>query len=348
MPDDLNNLKFMDSFAHYGNNNILAKWTTVDNAFVGTQFGRGGSGAFLGTLSKTLSPSATITTGFAYKINTSSSGFFGNPYIISAVNVQRTLSQCFQLQVFPDGTFGTYAGNNVLIANNDKFVCTSGVWMYIEININFSTGLSGNLAVAAELKINGETISNGQATSGLGVSFLLSQLAEADYHTFGAAHSTTGQTTIADLYIQYSNNFQGDIATGFIVPRSDVNVDFLPSSGSERWPMVSEAPPDDDASYVYDGNVGGLATFLFSEVSSLVGQIQGVQMCVYARKDSEGSRVIVDTSGTYTGPLKNQFFLGDNYYYHTFPYDVDPSSGNPFTPDIINATAFGVKIVPSP
>ena len=341
-------LKYCDSFDHY--TSLLSKWTQIFAASISGAAGRNGNGLLLsggGSVLKTLGLQSAFVIGFAYRINTTGTPS-GTPYILSAVNTSRGLATVCQLSILPDNTLAMYAGNSVLIFNPKTFVFSIGTWNYIELTINLTAGGGGNVNVAAVLHVNGQSIASGNADAALATTFLLSNSNQANVHSFSAC-VVTGSCNIDDIYIcdqsgGVNNTFLGDVKIGCIFPRQDVTTQWTPSSGMAHFSLVNEHVPDDDTTYVYDNNIGDKDTYYFDNVSAFSGQIQGAQLCIYARKNDEGSRALRDiaNAGAFVGA--NDIYLGDTYSYHTVPYDTNPAGGGAFTPANINATDFGVKL----
>lgn len=352
-------LLFLDSFDHY--QNILSKWTEAFFPHIDITHGRNGRGlGFIGsgTVGKTTPARGVFIVGFACRITLGGSGFQGTLYQLNSLGNTGGLLPLYNLNVGGDGTLIMFAGTAfALIDNPTGFVCTSGAWMFIEQKISLSGG-GGGITVACDLKVNGDAISkNKNAVANFKTTDLLSDRPEGHYHQLGSGNGSTGGTDFDDFYIldntgEVNNDFIGDVKIGVIYPRQDATHQWTPFNGSQGYTQVNEHPPtdpapDDDATYIFDDKAGDISTFFFDQVSSLTGQILAVQFNIYARKDDEGSKVIVDTSngGGYVGPEANWFYLGDTYYYHTFPYDGINGGNLGWTPDAINATDFGVKII---
>lgn len=335
---------FIDSFDHY--TDLTTKWTNSFAAGIQSNIGRNGAGCLItagGFISKTLSLQSNISIGFAYKLNPGQGNMGGLVYTLEAINTSGSTSTLCQVLVFADGTFGLYAGNNTLIDNPQTFVCTPGKWMFVEINVQLSG--STPIQVQMTLKVNGNVLTNAiSKPSNVNSGSLLCNSAKGNYHTIHSAVGN-GNVIVDDLYVTIGSTFLGDNAIFCIYPRQDVTIGCKPNIGATRYNLIKEHPPDDDTTYIYSNTLNDLYTAFFDTVPPLTGPIKMAQLSIYARKDDEGSRAIVDAvhGGSFVG--SNNFYLGDTYYYHTFPYDNDPSTGNPWTPAIVNAQDFGVKLI---
>ncbi len=344
-------LLFLDSFDHYDTAHISSKWTIPGGA-VDPAFGRNGQGMNLGAggggVAKTVQPKTNFTVGFAVKINIGE-GLGGTLWSLSALSGSGGLDTLAQLRIASDGTFITWAGNNV-IDNPKSFTYSNSTWMYVEIFVSIGGGNPINITI--NLRVNGVSISNKSAASNVNQSDLILQQAYGNYHFFGGGVNL-GSTWIDDLYIATGGDtsdsaFYGDVRIGCIYPRQDTIMNFTPLTGSNGYSMIREHPPaspapDDDTTYIFDNTPFDKYSGLFDQILTLTDEVQAVQFCVYARKDDEGSRAITALVGSFTDVVADYFYLSDNYYYHTFPYTQNPGGGV-WTPAIINATSFGVEI----
>lgn len=340
-------LVFLDSFDHYDTNHILYKWT-VGGGEVGTAFGRNGQGLFTTGIAKTVPPQADFTVGWAIKINIGQ-GLGGQLWSLQALNGSGGLVTLAQLTMGGDGTLITWAGNHV-IDNPKTFTYTNGTWAYIELNVQ----VSGNIPIAVQmtLRVNGQQISDSGGNSNVNLTDLMNQTqALGNYHFFGGGVNL-GSTWIDDLYIATGGGFFGDVRIGCIYPRIDQVMNFTPSSGVTGFNLLNEHPsptysgpaPDDDSTYIFDDNPTDGYQAFYDMITNLTDEVQAVQFNVYARKDDEGSRAITPYIGGFQDVMQNWFYLGDNYFYHTFPYTTDPDGGGTWSPTLVNGTAFGILI----
>jgi len=350
-------LLFVESFDADGSlgggpQQAVAKWTTCNGQFVA---GRNGQGFNNKDLMVALPAGDHFTVGFATQGSPGGSplNWQGNMFALGAPLGTGALAvDIFEANVAADGTIVLLAGN-VVIGNPTSYTFSAGVWAAIGMDIVLSNS-GGNIVVAVELFVNSVSIFSGSATSNVSVAGLLSQQAKANMFKFGNFGTSPGNT-IDDLFIldnvvksglqpnaQYTD--VGDVGIFTIYPRQDVQNDWTPLSGTDRFAMVNEHPPDGDTSYIFDDTVGHTQTFFFDTVASFTGQIKGVQLSIYARKDDEGEREIVDAAGSGSFVGATPVSLGDSYRYFMFPYDIDPISGNAWTPAIINAGDYGVQL----
>lgn len=358
MPTPQLQLLFLDSFDHYDTNHMILKWTAASGLQINSTAGRNGQGVYItsnGGMSKTVGSRGAFSVGFAIKINTGG-GIGATIYQLSALSNTGSLLQLASLELGADGTFILWAGtNNKVISNPKTFVYTAGVWMYVEVQFILNGGDPMN--VTGSLSVNGQLlVNNASATGNVNTSGLLSQSALGNFHSFTGG-AVVGTTYIDDLYIAdatgcpvagsgggVTQGFYGDVKIGCIYPRADVVMNFTPSGGSTGYNLINERPPaspcpDEDATYIFDDNVGDNYNAAFDAVSSLIGQIPAVQFSIYARKDNEGSRALRWTAGLVSGTNLDDYWLGDNYHYHTIPLPGLWSATQ------INSTAFGVELI---
>lgn len=340
-------LLFCDGAQHYDTAHLTSKYTTAQ-ASVSTAAKRGGTyGINIGTLGKTLAPRDNLVIGFAYRVNNGSGATFGGtPYRLRAITTGRSIIDLFQLALFNDGTFAMYAGNSVLIVHETSFSMVNASWAYIEIKLNLSA--STNVVVQAELRINGKVVGSGTATAPVAVSSLLAGNATGSFHVFAAGNASVGDTYFTDMYIcdqqgGVNDDYLGDVLIGAIYPRSDVHIDMVPTGGGASYTQVNEHIPDDDSTYVHSATIADYDTWYFDNVASFAGSIVAVQFLLYMRKDNEGARIVKHIAGNddFEGPEQ---YLNDTYFYHHTPWDVDPVSGAPWTPALVNGQPYGVKI----
>jgi hypothetical protein len=353
-------LLFCDGFGHY--NQLQQKWTFATNASISSASARSGTQGCTnqGTIAKSTPYRSTFFIGCAIRLNVGGS-YGGVIYELAAPVLGGGNQVLVTIQVEGDASIGIYAGGN-LIGNTalpnvgtTPFFFNAGVFFYVEFEIQ----LSGSITATVSLRVNNNPyLSAVSGNTGVSASSLICQTAAADYHLWGNAQ-VNGSTSIADIYINddvavsgqpFANTYRGDIQVGpYLVPRADGTTQWSESSGAPpSYVLVNEVPPDGDTTYVYDYATLDEDSFPFSTVASLVGEIQAAHYCIFQRKDNEGSRVTQPLSNgspmPTTSPYGNLAFLADNYYYYTYPMDVDPSTNAPFTVTSINASQFGIEI----
>jgi hypothetical protein len=349
-------LMFADGFDFY--DTLLQKWTVAFQAEIATVAARNGPNGCLidagGGIAKSLPLQGEFWIGFAYQAPGVGTNLL---YGLSSIAIGGGFANWLQLRVESDGSLSIYSSGGFALAGNTAtssppFYIVPGVFFYIELHVLLGGGTPGT--ITCTLKVNTKAYLSGvTANCNFSTSALMSQAASANYHNFASGISS-GQAYIDDLYINdntavasqpAANDFRGDIRVGpYIVPRLDntINWSGFPSI-PPSYPLVNEVPPDGDSSYIYDTNVNDIDDFFFSLVPSFVGEIQAAHLNVFARKDNEGTREIAPIVGGSIN-LTPTMYLADEYYYYTFPMDVDPGGGV-WTVASINAQVFGVQVI---
>lgn len=335
-------LRFIDSFDHYANANILQKWTAKGATGNSLVPGRNGKGCLIsegGNLFKTLDQQSTWVVGWAFNMQSQSPG--SQQAILGFINIALTLAT---VRLNPDSTFSLYA-NNTPIATSTASI-NPGVWYFLECKCQIAG--TNPVSVTLTLKLNGTAIAAGSGSTGIDITSWIVPTGTANVVFFGSS-GAPGGVIIDDVYIMdgtgtSNNNFSGDLKILAIFPDADVAVQWTPNGiAGGNFKCVNENPPDDDNTYVSDNNVGDTDKYHWQQLPSNFGQIIGVQYSMYARKDNEGKRTVRQITGTAAfdnnSPIR---FLGDGYVYYTLPMDTDPATGSAWSIAGVNGTHFGI------
>ena len=249
--------------------------------------------------------------------------------------------------------------NGVVVFNSGSvpYYLTIGQYHYFEI----SCALSGATPITGTftLKIDGNTIASAVSNSlGINASSLLS--GAATMNEFGLIlNSLATPTYYQDIYVLNSDTtdinghtttldtFLGDVEIDAIFPDADASPnDFTQGAGgfTYNYQFVAGNPATDDSSYLYDDTVTDGEDYNMTPITGFTGTLLGAQLCVYARKDAEGSRAFEALLNA--TPIANLF--GTNQYlydwYDYFLYPLDSDNGSAWTPALFNAADFGVEI----
>lgn len=349
---------FADGFDFYAT--LIQKWTDVNAAEISTDAARNGPNGCLfdagGGIAKSLPLRGQFYIGFAYQ----TAGSIGSNllYGLSSIAIGGGFANWLQLRTESDGSLSIYSSGGFRLAGNTAtssppFYLVAGVFFYIELHVTLGGGAPGT--ITCDLRVNTKSYLSGvTANCNFNTSAVMSMTSTANFHNFASGISS-GFSFMDDLYINDSSSvagqpaasgFRGDIRVGpYIVARQDNTIDWsgfpaIPPS----YPLVAEVPPNGDTSYIFDTNISDIDDFFFTNVPTFVGEIQAAHMNIFARKDNEGTREIAPIVGGSTN-LTPTMYLSDEYYYYTFGMDVDPVSGSPWTPAIINAQVFGVQVI---
>ena len=117
----------------------------------------------------------------------------------------------------------------------------------------------------------------------------------------------------------------------------------FPVSPTDSFALVNENPPDDDTTYVESNVTTEQDSFDMDDVSG-INVILGVQLTVYAKKDtSAGFNHLVRVGGSnYVG---SDVTLTDDYTFYMNIWENDPDISSAWTVSGLNAAEFGVEVV---
>ena len=338
-------LLFLDGVEHYTTAGMLTKWTglysgpivsTVE-ARTGLQSircddgGTSGDGVF-----KTFSSSyATLIVGFGFYYTGSPQ--YGKQYICAIEKA----SEGIQIDLRIDTSTGViHVTRNGTVLGSSLEQISQGQWYYIELKAYIH-----NSAGTVDVQLNGVSVISltGQDTQA-------QASANADIVRFHQFHSKT-VTYFDDIYIcddsgALNNDFLGDIQVETIMPNAvGSSSQWTPLGGGNNYLEVDEAQPDDDTSYVSDSTVGNKDTYGMGDLVVTTGTIKGIQVGLYARKDSAGTRQIapVVRSGA-TEQDGASWAIGASYGLNLQAFETDPATGVAWTIAGINAMEAGVKV----
>ncbi len=371
--------EFIDSFGIYVTNSVSTgasavslyeRWTGIGdgNHSLSVAAGKGARGnpalwiPFGGAIYKTLSHQQTYTVGFT--LNMSSNAGVGGGDLIQLQNTAQILCS---LMVNADGSVLVYANNTTslvvctlaagfILANTNCFIelkstisGTSNVNVAGTVNIY---NAAGALLATATGNVNTGLSTNSLATlTGLFGMNVVPAFA-AVYNRVGllAGCTTNGQAYISDLYI---NTSAGTVNTGFLgpviidpypLPASDGGtLQWTPLSGAVHFSQINELPSDGDTSYNAAPSAGLTDAYGWEVVTAFSGSVHTVQISYCARSTDEGPCAIKSCIGP-TGALAQSpaFPLPGNYNYWHFAFDLDPTTGLPWTVAGFNANQKGV------
>ena len=242
----------------------------------------------------------------------------------------------------------TDASNQILIARGAStiigytgYAIPVNTWIYLELKLTID-----DVDGAYELRINGVTESSG---SGLdtqaGVNDVIT-LVDITMKLLG------GSCYMDDIYIcntdgAFCNDFLGDVHVETIFPSDDgyLNEWVEEPAGGGHYTKIDEDDPNDDTDFVATSGIGFIDSFVYDNLIALSGQVYGVQINAWARKDDEGSRTLNAiarvNATTYSGI--NPVSIGDSYAYRVFTFETNPDTEGYWTIADINAAEFGIK-----
>jgi hypothetical protein len=339
-------LLFMDGFDHYDSAHFAEKWTAGTWTINPTAGRNGGcaSGQGYQSLSKNLPANYNeLIVGYAVWF-TSLSGYDGNlvesigftnngsaPIVGVGVNSVGAM-QGYQNEGFdePSAAFGTSA--NALV--------TPGTWYYYEYHFNLSAG-------TLVARLNGVEVMN---LTGL-------TFAATAVNQMHALAPINGPTMIDDLYLidpsqsppnvwdQAPSDFLGDIRVATVYVSGPGRLtEFTPTPSSDaNWLAVSDAIPDDDATYVSSNTVG--ATDAYAVAAPAVDTILGVQVVALMEKDSAGTRIVeLGVGNGTTEAYGSDTSLAGTYGYTTLPFAQNPLTSAPWLAADLSELQLAVKV----
>lgn len=339
-------LRFIDSCAHYSD--VLSKWTLASAmavvsspaAWAGQTVMQGGVSVFSAWIwaRKHLDAQGTWTLGVRFRVNAPGVEF---PLLGladgSTEQVALVLNAANTLQV-QRGSTVLATGTTAILAN---------AWNYVELKCTI-----GPAAGAFAVHLNGVS-----EVSASGVNASASGSSVADGVEMGSA-STSGSVQagnyiyFADFYAcdgtgTVNNDFLGDVRVQPLMPSADGDLSQLtPSSGATHYNLVDEVPPDGDASYVSSATAGNVDLYQLADLAAVSGNVYGVQVMAFARKDDAGTRTlapVIKTGGVeYDGTTVG---LGMTYAYLRDLWERNPQTAVPWTIADVNALQAGVKVV---
>lgn len=213
---------------------------------------------------------------------------------------------------------------------------TYSTWFYVEVKITV-----GNSA-SYELKINGSTLLSGTGdTQGQGTSAVTN---------VGVTGMGIPVGYVSDIYIcdgtgSIRNTFLGDVRSIALVPDSDEETGWTPSTGTDHYPLVDEATPNGDTDYVIAASSGLVDRYGYEDVNAL-SVVYGVDHRMMARKTDAGaasiqSNAFIDGSVYQGSPAA----LSTTYAWYRRLMVQNPDSSADWTPGEVNASTFGPESV---
>jgi hypothetical protein len=344
---------------------LLTRWNAIGTG--STQAGvlankgnRGNPALYLpfgASIAKTFSRQTTYTVGF--RLNMGCAAGVGNDTVslIDLGNIANGGAQILaSLLVKADGSVLVF-GNG--LTGTPIFTTPVAVAANTDCYLEFSATISGttNMNVAAEVRVNGVTVGAGNANIGRNANTLALGAASFKFLYLNSGIATPGQAYISDFYI---NNGAGATNTGFLagtvapyeqvgflLPSADGSqLDWTPLSGSVHYTEINEIPQDGDASYVSAGTPGHIDTYHWQAIPTFAGTIPTVQMSFCASSDQEGTRTFQGNIGPGGGQQQTpEFGLCSGNFYRSGSFDLDPTTGKPWTQAAFNSRQFGIGLV---
>lgn len=234
-----------------------------------------------------------------------------------------------------------------LLGRSDPCI-TAGGWVHFEM---FSVGSAAS-AGSLEVRVNGVTVLNlaGIQTYNT-ANHEFSQVVWMATNDGGSPFLFGGDTIdtvdMADAFAWDTNGSQnitfiGDKKAFLEMPVGDAPdsgfADWLKSSGSTFYGLISDIPPDDDTSYIYSPEAGDQVGVAVDDLPANATAINAVVGWCRARKTDAGTCTInigILSAGVVSWGADIQVETDDQYCESVF--ELDPATSAPFTPSAVNA-----------
>jgi len=337
-------LVFCDSFDHYNTTALLSLkgYTSITN--VGFTTGRNGSGLSMTATNSLLnkscfSPTQTaIVAGVAYKVVSTLTNNSIISFLDPATSAQITA------RINSNGSVSIVRGayNGTILATSTNGGSTPalalGVWYYVEFKV-----IVDNSNGYAEIKING--------VSYITYSGDTQNASDSSVEYLTLRNPGGGTVIFDDLYVCSStgtnSSFLGDIKVECkFANATGTYSEWQPSTGTINYQNVDETTPNDDTDYNSSSGTATADTFNFSDLSTISGQVFGVQRLLYARKDDAGSHSIAalhrNNDINSTGTILS---LANTYAYYVDILEKDPSLDENWTISNFNSSEWGYEMI---
>lgn len=238
---------------------------------------------------------------------------------------------------------GTSGGT--LLATGSATVAIN-TYFYIEVKCKISDTVG-----AVEVKINGASdVSFSGDTRNGGASGVINNIKLlTPYLGSGVAGANSEWDDLVILDTSGTNNdFLGDVRIEALYPNGNGNSSQLVGSdedSTDNYAQVDETPPDDDVTYVQSSNVGDRDTYTYSDITSTVGVVYGVQVLPYAKKTDASARsinAVVRSNGV--DQVSSDQTLTTSYKYFPYVVEEDPDISAAWTIASVNDAEFGVGV----
>jgi hypothetical protein len=145
-----------------------------------------------------------------------------------------------------------------------------------------------------------------------------------------------------------NNDFLGDRRVDCFFPSGNGNSSQLIGSDGnsvDNYLLVDESAPNGDTDYVQSGTSGDKDTYNFPNMSHTPSSINGIQICMNAKKDDSGTRSIssvIRSGGTDTNGTTQA--LSTSYAYYLQISETDPNTSAAWTKAGFDAAEFGQRV----
>ena len=211
-------------------------------------------------------------------------------------------------------------------------------WYYLEFKIYFHATLG-----TVEVRINGQTTFS---ETNLDTQYLTYE------HGLLNLYAPDVNCAFDDLYIcdetgSYNNDFLGPIKVETLRPTSDDGAqNWTPSAGGDHSALVDNANMWDQADYIEATGANIDDLWVYSDISTITGAIQGVQLITSAWTDIGVPLVLqsICESGNTTDYSPSKGIGADTLSAtQEMIWETDPDTANAWTANGIDGASFGVR-----
>ncbi len=339
-------LLFIEGFETYGSltkdtlqAEVVKKWsyTNVGGSIGGViEVGRDGGKSLrlrhFDTLRYEISMDKTVLIcGFAFKGGT---GPYGNTKFFQ-IKQAGTADIHFHLSTIVTGEIRAHLlGNTTADTTTAAGVRSGTEFIYIEVKLTIDD-TTGSYEVkidgAVALSNSGVDTDNGSDGSGVRIEF----------------YTDTPDLIFDDIYIcdntgPQNNDFLGDCSVVALDPTSDVTTEWGTTS-SPHYSEIDENPSDKDTTYIETGSPTAVDLFGFQNVTSLLGAIYGIQVCVEISDSSDpvDLRIVSGATTSDEEGVDNTVVYDPSFITYTRIVELDPNTSSAWTLSNVNAAQFG-------
>lgn len=340
---------FADGFDTYANDylQLLGRWTESGTSVViDVSSGRNGGGrakclneAAGKIRTSTFGAVTTIFVQGAFRVS-GYSNIEWNPVIrlrngagadIFTVSVRGSTVQG-QLTCREGGTTGTVRGTATTLLG-------TGAWVHLALKVVIHAS-----AGSVDLKVNGVSE---VSVSGVDTEGATGGCESVVFYGDGSGSSFFGyvdDVVIYDASGSFNNDWLGDAFVQPFMPDADTaDADFIPSSGSNLYPMIDEAQADGDTTYIEGTTPGERSLFAFSPSVPAGSVVIGLN--VFTQDKGGGDMQIRCRSGSDEDTSATITTDAATYKSHSQIFESDPATGDLWDESTLLSAEFGVEIV---
>ena len=287
---------------------------------------------------------ARFIVGFGFQAPTAQNltdevvGLFGDDFATRHIHIDLTAAGRLQVK-----------RSTTILGQTDVDTISAGEWHYIELEVLLSDTV-GEVKLRVDGKTpggwtdltNADTKNGGTATVFNGVKF------EPNGGTNPLAYYD-------DIYVAngagtVNNGLLGDVRVYPLLPNGNGNYSQLvgqDADSTDNYLNVDETTPDGDTTYNESSTDGEKDTYTFEDLPITTGDIKGVQVSAYARKDEAAAKSvrIVHRRGT-TDVNGDDKTLQTTFNNHDQIWDEDGVATAAWTITNVNSSEFGVEVRP--